>query len=197
MRGESAPVRALPDRLRVGGSGPRPGHLHVAAVQGGGHSGRPHTIILGLDDARLPLAGHQDPLLLDHERGRLEAGLATSQKRLREQLDDFAKLLCRLRSLGSDFNSDYHVSFAREELDKGDVYYNYRMGNFPMEEAPGISVFHKDETGAVFHTYSSYARGLDSLIGTYHYLDLVPKGRHEADLPFTMAWVRRHDQYDD
>ena len=66
-----------------------------------------------------------------------------------------------------------------------------------MEEAPGVSVFHKDETGAVFHTYSSYARGLDSLIGTYHYLDLVPKGRDEADLPFTMAWVRRHDQYDD
>ena len=60
-----------------------------------------------------------------------------------------------------------------------------------------VSVFHKDETGAVFHTYSSYARGLDSLIGTYHYLDLAPKGRDEADLPFTMAWVRRHDQYDD
>lgn len=104
-------LRELPDRLRVGGSGPRPGHLHVAAVQGGGHSGRPHTIILGLDDARLPSAGHQDPLLLDDERGRLEAGLATSQKRLREQLDDFAKLLCRLRGRVT-------LSFSSREIEE-------------------------------------------------------------------------------
>ncbi len=102
-----------------------------------------------------------------------------------------------LSSLGSDFNQDFHVSFASEELEQGDVYYNYTMTNFPIEEAPGVSVFHKDETGAVFHTYSSYARGLDSLIGPYHYLDLVPKGRDEAGLAFTMAWVHRHDQYDD
>jgi predicted dithiol-disulfide oxidoreductase (DUF899 family) len=58
-------------------------------------------------------------------------------------------------------------------------------------------VFYKDGTGDVFHTYSSYARGLDILVGTYNYLDLVPKGRDEDGLAFTMAWVRHHDRYDD
>ena len=62
---------------------------------------------------------------------------------------------------------------------------------------PGASVFYKDAGGAVFHTYSAYARGLDILVGTYNWLDLTPKGRDEAELPWTMAWVRRHDEYDD
>jgi predicted dithiol-disulfide oxidoreductase (DUF899 family) len=98
-------------------------------------------------------------------------------------------------SLKNDFNRDYHVSFTPEE--KENAYYNYRVGGFSGEEAPGISVFAKDTTGDVFHTYSCYARGLDMLNGAYHLLDLVPKGRDEAGLPFTMAWVRRHDRYDD
>ncbi len=63
-------------------------------------------------------------------------------------------------------------------------------------EGPGISVFYMDDNGSIFHTYSSYARGLDMLIGTYNLLDLMPKGRDEADLPFTMAWVRHHDKYE-
>ena len=100
-------------------------------------------------------------------------------------------------SHGSDFNRDYHASFAEDELEKGSVYYNYEMREFPMEEAPGVSVFRKDETGDVFHTYSCYARGLDMLNGAYHYLDLVPKGRDEAELPWTMAWVDHHDSYGD
>lgn len=66
-----------------------------------------------------------------------------------------------------------------------------------MREAPGISVFCKDNDGNIFHTYSCYARGLDMLNGAYHYLDLVPKGRDEAELPYTMAWLRLHDEYDD
>jgi predicted dithiol-disulfide oxidoreductase (DUF899 family) len=100
-------------------------------------------------------------------------------------------------SLGSDFNSDHHVSFTDEEMAGGEVYYNYRMGQFPMEEAPGISVFRRHENGDIFHTYSAYARGLDMLIGAYNLLDLVPKGRDEAGLSFTMEWLRRHDQYED
>lgn len=100
-------------------------------------------------------------------------------------------------SSGSDFNYDYHVSFTKEEMAKGKVYYNYDLGEFDGEEAPGTSVFYKDGTGAIFHTYSSYARGLDMLVGAYNYLDLVPKGRDEAELPWTMAWVRHHDRYDD
>jgi predicted dithiol-disulfide oxidoreductase (DUF899 family) len=70
------------------------------------------------------------------------------------------------------------------------------MTSFPSEEGPGASVFYKDPDGTVFHTYSAYARGLDMLVGAYNYLDLVPKGRDEAELPWTMAWVRHHDRYD-
>ena len=98
-------------------------------------------------------------------------------------------------SYGSDFNRDYHVSFSKDEM-AGEVEYNYAMGKFPSEEAPGISAFIKDEAGGVFHTYSSYARGLDILLGTYHFLDFAPKGRDEDALPWTMAWVRRHDEYE-
>jgi predicted dithiol-disulfide oxidoreductase (DUF899 family) len=100
-------------------------------------------------------------------------------------------------SYGNDFNRDYHVSFTEDEMAQGEVYYNYAMTEFPSEEAPGISVFYKDPDGAVFHTYSAYARGLDMLVGAYTWLDLVPKGRDEASLPWTMAWVRHHDRYDD
>jgi predicted dithiol-disulfide oxidoreductase (DUF899 family) len=101
-----------------------------------------------------------------------------------------------LSSFGSDFNADYHVSFSGDELAKGEVYYNYHLTSFPSEEGPGASVFYKDQNGTVFHTYSAYARGLDMLVGAYNYLDLVPKGRDEAELPWTMAWVRHHDRYD-
>jgi predicted dithiol-disulfide oxidoreductase (DUF899 family) len=100
-------------------------------------------------------------------------------------------------SYGNDFNRDYHVSFTPEEMAQGEVYYNYGMTEFPSEEAPGISIFYKDPSGAVFHTYSAYARGLDMLVGAYNYLDLAPKGRDEAALPWTMAWVRHHDRYGD
>jgi predicted dithiol-disulfide oxidoreductase (DUF899 family) len=100
-------------------------------------------------------------------------------------------------SSGNDFNFDYHVSFSAEEKAKGQVYYNYEMMEFPSEEAPGASVFYKNEAGEVFHTYSSYARGLDILVGTYNFLDLTPKGRDEDGLSHSMAWVRHHDKYGD
>jgi len=99
-------------------------------------------------------------------------------------------------SQGNDFNRDYHVSFSPEAMANDQVYYNYRTGKFPSEEGPGASVFYKDEAGTIFHTYSTYARGLDLLIGAYNYLDLVPKGRNEAELPWTMAWLRHHDRYE-
>src|SRR5437660_3397501 len=98
-------------------------------------------------------------------------------------------------SYGNDFNRDYHVSFTKEELASGKVYYNYDLHPFGAEEAPGASVFCKDSTGGVFHTYSSYGRGLDILVGTYNFLDLVPKGRDEDGLAFSMSWVRHHDRY--
>ena len=97
-------------------------------------------------------------------------------------------------SHGSDFNYDFHVSFNRANK-KDKVDYNYTMQEFPSEEGPGLSVFLKDAEGNIFHTYSTYGRGLDALVGTYTILDLVPKGRDEDDLPFSMAWVRYHDRY--
>lgn len=98
-------------------------------------------------------------------------------------------------SSGSDFNFDYEVSFTPQELARGWVNYNYRRHETSMTELPGLSVFLRDETGPVFHTYSCYARGLDMLNGAYHHLDLTPKGRGEAGLSFAMAWVRLHDHY--
>jgi predicted dithiol-disulfide oxidoreductase (DUF899 family) len=99
-------------------------------------------------------------------------------------------------SYGSDFNRDFHVSFTPEEKARGKVEYNYTMTEFPSEEAPGLSAFARNERGEVFHTYSSYARGLDILVGTYNFLDMAPKGRDEDALPSSMSWVRRHDEYE-
>ena len=85
-------------------------------------------------------------------------------------------------SHGSDFNHDFGVSFTPEEQAKGEVYYNYGMQPFASEELPGISVFYKDDAGDVFHTYSTYGRGVEVMMGTYNLLDLTPKGRDERDV---------------
>jgi predicted dithiol-disulfide oxidoreductase (DUF899 family) len=101
-------------------------------------------------------------------------------------------------SHGSDFNFDYHVSFTKDEIAKGKVYYNYKMMDAPpIEELHGISVFYKDASGDVFHTYSSYARGNEEMMGAYVYLDMTPKGRNETGPNHNLAdWVRHHDRYD-
>jgi len=99
-------------------------------------------------------------------------------------------------AFGNSFQQDYGVHFTKEEL-AGEVHYNYGKTRFGSEEAPGLSVFYKDVAGEIFHSYSTYARGLYALVGTYQLLDLVPKGRDEAGLPYTMAWVRHHDRYAD
>jgi predicted dithiol-disulfide oxidoreductase (DUF899 family) len=100
-------------------------------------------------------------------------------------------------SFGNAFNRDYHVSFAKEDANDGNVIYNFAEIKFGMEELPGASVFYKEANGEIFHTYSTYARGLDILVGTYNFLDLAPKGRDEEGLAHTMAWVRHHDRYAD
>jgi predicted dithiol-disulfide oxidoreductase (DUF899 family) len=100
-------------------------------------------------------------------------------------------------SHGSDFNFDYQVSFEKSERVNGKVPYNYGFSAFEKDEAPGLSVFYKEKDGDIFHTYSTYARGLETLLGTYNFLDLAPKGRDEEGLPFGMAWVRHHDRYED
>ncbi|PYQ58075.1 MAG: DUF899 domain-containing protein [Acidobacteria bacterium] len=99
-----------------------------------------------------------------------------------------------LSSHDSDFNFDYHVSFTPEELKKKKAIYNYTMQDPGSADREGTSVFFKDRSGNVFHTYSTYARGIDMMNVDYQYLDLVPKGRDEGDRgPY---WVRRHDEYD-
>jgi predicted dithiol-disulfide oxidoreductase (DUF899 family) len=98
-------------------------------------------------------------------------------------------------SSANDFNFDYHVSFPSDQTGS-EVDYNYEMQDIGSDEMPGLSAFYRDADGGIFHTYSAYARGLDSLVGTYNFLDVAPKGRDEDNLPWTMAWVRRHDEYD-
>jgi predicted dithiol-disulfide oxidoreductase (DUF899 family) len=99
-------------------------------------------------------------------------------------------------SFGSDFNYDFHVSFTKEQVEQRRIDYNFGTittdGRYLSEELPGLSVFVQDETGEILLTYSTYARGLDMLLGTHHYLDLTPEGRNASGYP---AWPRRHDEY--
>jgi predicted dithiol-disulfide oxidoreductase (DUF899 family) len=143
--------------------------------------------------------------LADHFGGSLvhlanrDVTLAVVSRAPIDQIEAFKKRMGWqfkwVSSFGTDFNRDYHVSFTKEEMAKGKVEYNYEAVEFPSEEAPGASVFYKNEAGEIFHTYSTYARGLDILVGAYNFLDLAPKGRDEDGLAFTMAWVRHHDRY--
>jgi predicted dithiol-disulfide oxidoreductase (DUF899 family) len=99
-------------------------------------------------------------------------------------------------SAANDFNFDYGVSFTPEQITSGAKVYNFGTSGFGVEEAPGISVFYRDEAGNVFHTYSCFARGLDMMNAAYHYLDLTPLGRHEEGLPYPMDWLRLRDRYE-
>jgi predicted dithiol-disulfide oxidoreductase (DUF899 family) len=139
-----------------------------------------------VDGANIHLANH-DVTFVAISRGRL-ADLEAYRKRMGWRFRLFS-------SYGSDFNYDYHVSFTKEELAKGKIYYNYATiedEKYQSDELPGFSVFYKDENGDVFHTYSSYAPGGDLLLGAYNFLDLTPKGRNEKEI---MDWVKRNDEY--
>jgi predicted dithiol-disulfide oxidoreductase (DUF899 family) len=99
-------------------------------------------------------------------------------------------------SFGSDFNYDFRISFSKEQVADGKIDYNFGTitvdPRYIDEELPGLSVFAKNETGEIFLTYATYARGLDALLGTNHYLDVTPEGRNSAAYP---NWPRRHDEY--
>jgi predicted dithiol-disulfide oxidoreductase (DUF899 family) len=99
-------------------------------------------------------------------------------------------------SFGNDFNYDFHVSFTLEQIAQGEVYYNYDMRPLQSDEMSGRSVFYRDAAGDVFHTYSAFARGGEMFLGTYHYLDITPKGREETINGNLTDWVRHHDRYD-
>jgi predicted dithiol-disulfide oxidoreductase (DUF899 family) len=144
-------------------------------------------------------------LLADHFNGipihlanRNVAFVAVSRAPL-EEIDAYKRRMGWdfkwVSSQSSDFNFDFGVSFEKEDVDAGNASYNYAPATGIGEEMPGASFFYKDG-GGIYHTYSTYGRGLDLLIGTYNWLDLAPKGRDEDGLDYTMAWVRRHDQYE-
>ena len=99
-------------------------------------------------------------------------------------------------SHGSDFNRDFGVSFTPAEVAAQSMHYNFAQRPFANDEMPGVSVFAKNGAGEVFHTYSTYGRGVEVMMGTYRLLDLTPRGRHEDGLDNTMGWVRHHDRYE-
>jgi predicted dithiol-disulfide oxidoreductase (DUF899 family) len=100
-------------------------------------------------------------------------------------------------SFGSDFNFDYHVSFTPQELANKAATYNYETIDPGVDELPGFSAFYKDDNGDIFHTYSTYARGAESMSNSFAYMDIAPKGRNEPPGGNFSAWARRHDKYED
>jgi predicted dithiol-disulfide oxidoreductase (DUF899 family) len=136
--------------------------------------------------------------VLPHLAARDVEYVAISRAPIAESGDFKARMGWRFHwvsSFDTEFNRDYHVSFTKDELAQGQFNYNYGLGGFPSEEAPGLSVFIRGDDGAIYHTYSTFARGAEPLLGAYALLDMLPKGRDEAGLPWPMAWVRHHDRY--
>jgi predicted dithiol-disulfide oxidoreductase (DUF899 family) len=124
--------------------------------------------------------------------------VAVSRAPYREIAPVRARMGWRFRwvsSYGSDFNYDFNASFTREQIESGRAVHNYREGARPMEEESGRSIFYQDETGAIFHTYSSFARGGEAMLSTYALLDMTPKGRDETINGNLTDWVRLHDRY--
>ena len=118
-------------------------------------------------------------------------------EKLQAQARRFGWTFKWVSSSGNDFNFDYNVSFSPQTLARGEALYNYTMQKMSDDttELPGISAFFKDGD-QIFHSYSTYARGLDMLNAAYHYLDIAPKGRDEDGLPFPMDWVRHRVAYE-
>jgi predicted dithiol-disulfide oxidoreductase (DUF899 family) len=98
-------------------------------------------------------------------------------------------------SFGGDFNFDYNVSFSDEALKRGEAFYNHSTQKITRPELPGVSVFLRDDS-QIFHTYSTYGRGIDTLNAAYQYLDIAPKGRDEDALPYLRAWVKQRVAYE-
>ncbi|MBN8548348.1 MAG: DUF899 domain-containing protein [Deltaproteobacteria bacterium] len=131
---------------------------------------------------------HRDVTMVTISRAPIEKLLAF-RKRMGWTFPWFSSLHC-------DFNQDFNVSFTEQELASDSTIYNYESRPYPISELPGMSVFRKDSDGSIYHTYSTYARGLDMFLGVYHLLDITPKGRDEGEAP-DMSWVRHHDRYED
>jgi len=134
------------------------------------------------------------PHLAARDASLVAVSLAPLQK-LQEQARRFGWTFKWVSSHGSDFNFDYHVSFSPEALERGDAVYNYTPQKLGSTEMPGISAFFRDGK-QIYHSYSTYARGLDMLNAAYHYLDIAPKGRDEEGLAYPQQWVRHRIAYE-
>jgi len=138
-------------------------------------------------DSMIPHLAARDVAFAVISRGPLD--------KLRAYRDRMGWAFPWVSSGNSSFNYDFEVSFSPEQLDAKEARYNYKDNASVGPEMPGISVFRRDGTD-IYHTYSTFSRGLDTLNPVYQLLDLVPKGRDEGDLPYPMDWVRRHDDYE-
>jgi len=134
------------------------------------------------------------PHLAARDASLVAVSLAPLQK-LQAQARRFGWTFKWVSSHGSDFNFDYHVSFSPEALERGDAVYNYTPQKLGSTEMPGISAFFRDGK-QIYHSYSTYARGLDMLNAAYHYLDIAPKGRDEEGLAYPQQWVRHRIAYE-
>lgn len=145
--------------------------------------------------------------IADHYNGVVEhlahrdISLVTVSKASVDQIERFRARLGWtfpwVSGAGSEFGRDYGVSFTNEELTDGRSSYNFTLlQQVPIRELPGLSVFAKNDRGEVFHTYSTYARGLEEFLTAYRYIDITPKGRDEA-VTGGMGWLRHRDRYDD
>lgn len=130
-----------------------------------------------------------------------DASMVAVSRAPQEKIEGFKKRMGWsfhwVSSFHSDFNYDFGVSFTPEDIKSGKAVYNYTGPQGAAADREGVSVFYKDENGAIYHTYSSYARGIDILNTAYNYIDLLPKGRDEEGLKFSQEWVRHHDKYKD
>jgi predicted dithiol-disulfide oxidoreductase (DUF899 family) len=144
------------------------------------------------------IADHYNPLPV-HLAHR-DISLVTVSKAPIEKLEQFRKRMAWsfpwVSAANTDFSHDFGVSFSDQELAEGNVVYNFTGQPYPIRELPGLSVFYKDERGDIYHTYSTYARGLESFLTAYNFIDVTPKGRDEGDTG-GMEWLRHHDRYDD
>jgi predicted dithiol-disulfide oxidoreductase (DUF899 family) len=144
--------------------------------------------------------------VMDHLNGAIEHLAARDVALVAVSRAPLEKLMAFKKRMGwrffwvssgrSDFNRDFGISFAKEEFAGGEKLYNLGTRAPYAEENPGLSLFYKDPSGEIHHTYSTYARGLEPMLATYAVLDLAPKGRDEDGLPMPMAWVRHHDKYE-
>ena len=131
--------------------------------------------------------------------GARDAGFAAVSIASIEQLAKYKRRMgwefTWVSSSGNSFNRDFDVSSTQQERANGAAQYNFKKSTFPADEAPGISVFARGENNEIYHTYSTFSRGIDMLNGAYHYMDLLPKGRDEDGLDYAQQWIKRRDEY--